>query len=182
MPTTQAQSSMKLERYQTMLLAQTLTPELFSIHDSRSIERGGYRFAAWIMQGVHALGFWTGSACAWEVVTDRPAEIPEAGLVDTFYCAGERDAEHQIPKSRITHMTAAQTEQLPEHLYQDTYAELDAMARDDDALVHLWRDEAGPCLSVIDIQDMAREIHAQAYHMIAAEGMVLRTQTIFEVA
>lgn len=35
-------------------------------------------------------------------------------------------------------------------------------------------------LSMLDIQRLGREIHVQAYHLIAQSGWVLRTQTIFE--
>ncbi|HPO92169.1 MAG TPA: hypothetical protein PL072_01745 [Phycisphaerales bacterium] len=35
-------------------------------------------------------------------------------------------------------------------------------------------------LSLLDIQRLSREIHVQSYHLIAAQGLVLRTQTIFE--
>jgi len=183
MPTTHPTTpASKLEVYKTLLLSQHPSPDLFTIHDSRSIDRGGYSFSAWVAQGIHVLGVWSGLGCACEVVTDKPHDIPEAGIIDAFFCAGERDAEHAIPHTRITHMTAAQTEQLPNHLYQDTYNELDEMARHDEALIHRWSDGSGPCLSVIDIQDLAREVHAQAYHMIAAEGTVVRTQTIFEIA
>jgi len=53
-------------------------------------------------------------------------------------------------------------------------------ARGTDALCHRWTDEAGECLSMIDTQRYNREIHAQAYHLIAQGGIVIRTQTIFE--
>lgn len=183
MPYTSTKSApeSKLQAYQTMLLSNTLRPELFLICDSRSYERGGYRMSAWVMPGAHVLNFTSGHGAACEVVTDTPSMIPQATMIDAFFCVGERDAEHKVPGTRITHMTAAQTETLPEHLYEDTYNELDEMARDEDSVVHRWRDPVGQCLSLIVAQDSAREIHAQGYHMIAAEGLVLRTQSIFEL-
>lgn len=42
---------------------------------------------------------------------------------------------------------------------------------------------AGPSrrnLSMLDIQRLSKEIHIQAYHMLGAQGLVLRTQSIFE--
>ncbi len=35
-------------------------------------------------------------------------------------------------------------------------------------------------LSMLDIQRLNKEVHIQAYHMLGAQGLVLRTQTIFE--
>jgi hypothetical protein len=77
-------------------------------------------------------------------------------------------------------MSTVQTETLSENLYIATLNELRAHARETEALVHQWRDDSGPCLSMLDIQRYAREVHAQSFHLIAHAGLVLRTQTIFE--
>jgi len=41
---------------------------------------------------------------------------------------------------------------------------------------------AGRNLSMLDVQRLTKEVHAQSYHLIAATGLVIRTQTIFEHA
>jgi hypothetical protein len=58
--------------------------------------------------------------------------------------------------------------------------ELDDFAREEQALVHRWDDEIGPCMSILAHQRLAKEVHVQAYHFIAREGLVLRTQSLFE--
>ena len=40
----------------------------------------------------------------------------------------------------------------------------------------------GRNLSMVDVQRLTKEVHAQSYHLIAATGLVIRTQTIFEHA
>jgi hypothetical protein len=40
----------------------------------------------------------------------------------------------------------------------------------------------GRNLSMLDVQRLTKEVHAQSYHLVAATGLVIRTQTIFEHA
>lgn len=40
----------------------------------------------------------------------------------------------------------------------------------------------GRNLSLLDVQRLTKEVHAQSYHLIARGGLVIRTQTIFEHA
>lgn len=171
----------KLQSYQTVLTGKSLHPELFRIEVSTRVERPWYIFSAWVLRGAHVCTFTTPSGVATELVSDSVAAVPSTSVIDSFLCAGERDAQHQVEGTNIVHMTAAQTEQLPEHLFADTYNELDDMARSTGALVHRFSDQGGACLSIVDIQEYAKEIHFQAYHMIAGEGLVLRTQSIFEI-
>ncbi len=42
--------------------------------------------------------------------------------------------------------------------------------------------QTGRNLSMLDVQRLTKEVHAQSYHLIAATGLVIRTQTIFEHA
>lgn len=86
------------------------------------------------------------------------------------------------PSAGVVYMTSVQTETLPESLYASTYRELIDFGRQNGALVHLWRDAKGPCLSMIDMQRYAGQAHAQTYHLTALGGVVLRTQSIFELA
>lgn len=169
-----------LQTYQTALYSRPLHPELFDIRDQRRISFGSYNFEAWLMPGAHACRFEISGACASEIVTDLPVGLPDTGIVERFLCAGEREYEHRFARSKLSYMTSVQTEQLSESLFRANYDELDEFAREEDALVHRWTDETGPCMSILDIQRMASEIHAQSYHLIAREGLILRTQSLFE--
>jgi hypothetical protein len=80
----------------------------------------------------------------------------------------------------MNYITTVQTETLAENLYLTTHEELLAFGRESDAMIQEWADEAGPCLSILDMQRHNREMHVQAYHLLANQGLVLRTQTIFE--
>ena len=177
--TTHTKSSC-LQSYQTVLYSRPLHPEHFTIHDHKEIRFGPYQFEAWIMEGKHLCRFEISGACACEIVSETDAGLPETGIVESILCAGEREFEHRFARSDLNYMTSVQTEQLSSSIYLSTFEELDEFAREEDALVYRWDDEMGPCMSILAIQRMAKEIHVQSFHLIAREGLVLRTQSLFE--
>jgi hypothetical protein len=171
-----------LQSYQTILYNRALHPEFFPLKGRRVIKRSRYELELWVMAGSHLLRFEHGTMVASELVTDQEGNLPDQGVVTAFLCAGERDVEHRFDKARVSYMTTVQTESLSENLYLATFKEMEVTARETGALVYRWQDEAGKCLSMLDMQQYNREVHVQAYHLMAQGGLVLRTQTLFEHA
>lgn len=171
-----------LQAYQVFLYDRALHPDVFPLKARRVIHHGEYELDIWVMPGSHALRFdHNKSFCATELLSDHERAIPQTGIVSHFLCAGERDYEYRFAKSGVSYITTVQTETLTDNLYSSTYAEMLDFARSSQALAHRWEDEAGKCLSMVDAQRYAREVHAQTFHLIASIGLVLRTQTIFEL-
>lgn len=169
--------------YHLVLYKRALHPELFPMRARRTVNHATYELEAWLMPGSHLLRFQHGELCCCELISDRDDNLPTTGAVATFPCAGERDFEHAFTAPRAAYLTTIQTETLNDSLYTSTYREMIDFAHETDALVHRWANSEGaPCLSLIDIQRYPREVHAQAYHLIAGGGLVLRTQSIFEHA
>jgi len=169
-----------LQTYQTVLYSRPLHPELFQIQDHRIVPFGPYLFEAWLIEGRHMCRFEISGACACEVLSETSKGLPETGIVESILCAGEREYEHRFARSELNYMTSVQTEQLSSNLYLSTFEELDEFAREEDTMVHRWDDEIGPCMSILSHQRFAKEVHVQSYHLIAREGLVLRTQSLFE--
>lgn len=169
-----------LQTYQVILYSKALHPEFFDLKARRVENHANFEFEAWLMGGAHVLRFEHGSLCASELVTDQDRGLPDTGVVTAFLCAGERDYDHSFGRPCVNYITTVQTETLAENLFMSTHEELLAFGRENDALIHAWEDEVGPCLSMLDTQRHSREMHVQAYHLLANQGIVLRTQTIFE--
>jgi hypothetical protein len=169
-----------LQAYQVVLYQRALHPEIFPLKARKVVKHGAYELEAWVMPGQHLLRFEHRGLCLCELVTDQEKSVPAQGIVSAFLCAAEKDFEHAFPKDSVNYMTTVQTETLSENLYHSTYEEMLDHARQTQAVAHRWTDDAGKCLSVIDIQRMQREVHVQSYHLIANAAFVLRTQTIFE--
>lgn len=171
--------SANLQAYRLVLYRRALHPDLFKVKGRRTIRHGEYEFEVWLMPASHMLRFQHESVCGTELIIDGETGLPERGLVTALPCAGEKDHDHAFSE-RVNYMTTIQTEQLPENLYISTFRELTDFGREREALMHEWEDETGRCASILDLQRYRCEIHAQAYHMLAHGGIVLRSQTIFE--
>jgi hypothetical protein len=169
-----------LQSYQVVLYNKALHPELFPLKGRQVVRHGEYELEAWIMPGAHILRFEYKTLCVSELVTDQDKKVPAAGVVTAFLCAGERDFEHKFVKDKVNYVTMVTTETLSDSLYQSSYQEMVQHARVNRSLAHLWNDEGGKCLSLIDIQHSLGYVHADSYHFVASAGLVLRTQTIFE--
>jgi hypothetical protein len=170
-----------LQAHQVLLYDRALHPELFPPRKRRVVRHGGYEFEAWLMPGAHSLRFEHGPLCATELLAEDESRFPSNGILNAFPCLAERDFEHRFRRERVTYMNTVQIENLTDALYLATYDELLEQARRGEALHHQWQDEAGRCLSIIEIERYHREIHAHCYHMIASGGLVLRTSSLFEL-
>jgi hypothetical protein len=95
-------------------------------------------------------------------------------------CAGERDHEQEFG-DRVTLITSMQMELLPDHLFGDSYTELIDFAKETQAKVICYTNETGHGASIIDVQRYNDQLHAQSYHLHSKFGLVLRTQSIFEL-
>jgi hypothetical protein len=192
-----------LHAFQMAIYDQEMPNDFVFSRGRRAISDKDYLLDASVMSGGHVLRFEVRDATVVEYVTEFDKIIPSAGLITSFSCPQERDYEHRFPVHAVipphaetqaarrvrasaspvtvVYMTSVQTETLPESLYSSTFRELVDFGRQGGALAHLWRDGTGDCLSMVDIQRCSGQAHAQTYHMMAQGGVVLRTQTIFEI-
>lgn len=169
-----------LQTYQVVLYSRALHPEGVPIKGRQVVKHGQYELEAWVLNGTHMLRFDHRSLCATEWLTDQERPPSGQGVVSSFLCAGERDYEHKFIKDKVNYIATVQTETLTDSLFASEMNEISELGRANRALMHAWDDEAGECLSVIDIQPLAKQIHVQTYHLIASASLVLRTQSIFE--
>jgi len=174
--------SSSLQAYNMLVFKNALHPEFFGIEGRHRIEYGEYEFEAWIFRGGHALRFQHDDICIVEVVCDDTDNLPDRGLVTTLPCAGERDHDAKFG-DHVVYMTSIQTEILTDHLYLGTYREMLEHGREAQALMSVWDDHTGkPNMSLVDMQRFNDEMHIQSYHLRSDCGLVLRTQTIFQIS
>ncbi len=170
-----------LQAYNMLLYRSVLHPEFFGIEGRCRIEYGEYDFEAWIFRGGHALRFQHDDICLSEIIYDDIQSLPERGLVTSLQCAGEKDHDARFG-DRMAYMTSMQTEVLSDHLYLGTYKEMIEHGRDSQTLLSVWNDQRDkPNMSLLDMQRYADELHVQSYHLRSDVGLVLRTQTIFQL-
>ena len=167
--------------YSMALFRAAIHPEFFDIEDRVDVQHNGYDFEAWLLKGSHVLRFEYEGTCVTEVIAPNTDDLPERGHVTSLVCAGERDHEQEFG-DRITLINSMQIELLPEHLFGDSYAELIDFAAESNAKIIEYTTEDGiQGVSILDVQRFREELHVQSYHLNAKHGVVLRTQSIFEI-
>jgi hypothetical protein len=170
-----------LQAYAMLVYRKAVHPEFFQIEGRRRLEHPQYEFEGWVFKGGHAGRFQFGELCVCEVVVEGGQNLPEKGLVATMPCAGEREFEEKFGDG-LKYLTTLQTETLSEHLYTGTYREMLSHARDRNCISTQWTDAQGrPNLSLLDVQRYLNAVHIQGYHLRSDCGMVLRTQSMFEM-
>ncbi len=170
-----------VQTHQIVLYDRALHPELFPLKVRRVMNGGPYELEVWLMKGAHLLRFEHAGHCACELVTEHERDVPSTGVVTAFLCAGEHEYEHRFSHEGVNYITSVQTETLSENQYHSTLEEFRGFQADGHKIDHTWRDDGGPCLSIVDVQQHNREAHIQAFHLVAAARLVLRSQTIFEL-
>ncbi len=173
-----------LQSYQLILYARALhtAPFLEKLKGRQFISHEDrYSVESWIMPGMHAVRFEHNRVCCTEHVTDQDRAIPTGDIITQHLCATEKEYEYVFPRDSVQYLSACQTETLTESLYAEDYEEMLAEGRTLDALIHMYDDDAGRCLSMVAMQRFQHEVHVQSCHMIANAGLVLKTQSIFEI-
>jgi hypothetical protein len=165
-----------------MLYRRPLHPELFSLERRRVDRHGEYEAENWITTNGHVVRFQLGEQVLTEAVIDAGDHLPETGLVHALPCIGEKEYEME-QEGRLKYVSTIQTEALTDNLFMATLREMQEFARETGALAHETEGENGALyLSLLDTQKYKREFHVQSYHLMGNTGLVLRTQSIFEVA
>ncbi len=178
--------SSNTQLFRMMLYRRALHPELFELKTRRTFAHGDYEADVWVVPTGHLIRFQVDQRSLTEVVMDRCDHLPELGLVHAIPCLGEKD--YEMPRDagdkNIGFVTTIQTESLSDNLYMTTLRELASYADESSSksICYQWGDPDGvPCLSLLDVQKYRNEMHIQSYHLTGSNGLVLRTQSIFEV-
>ena len=174
--------SQSTQFFRLMVYGRALHPELFELEARRIDRHGEYEIETWLVPGGHAVRFQVGEQVLTETVVDRGDHLPEHGLIHALPCMGEKDYEMESPHGRLGYVTTVQSETLTDNLYNATLKEMSDFAVETGAIDHRWQDSNGvACLSVLDSQKYRSEYHIQSYHLLGSTGVVIRTQSIFEI-
>jgi len=171
------------QMFRLMVFGRVLHPELFELRDRRLDRHGDYEIESWVTAQGHVVRFNYKGLGVTEVCAADCDHLPEAGLLHALPCLGEKDFELDPPhEDKVRYVTSLQTENLSDNLYHATYREMKQFAQESNSLIAEGEPVDGlPTLSVVDTQKYRREFHVQAYHLQGAGGLVLRTQTMFEI-
>lgn len=187
-PTIKDQSDMSISHksahtqiFRLMLYRRALHPELFNLQDRRCYKHGDYEVELWIAPAGHVARFTAMRHCLTEAVIENGDHLPETGLIHALPCLGEKDYQLNA-EGPLGYVTTVQTESLTDNLYMATFREMQDFAAESRAVFHSWKEQDGSSsLSLVDVQKYRKQFHLQSYHLIGSTGLVLRTQSIFEI-
>ncbi|MBS0191367.1 MAG: DUF2617 family protein [Phycisphaerales bacterium] len=169
-----------LQAFSLTVYNRALHPELFPLKNRRVLKHVGLDLEAWLLPGGHVLRLQSGTSVVCELVRDQEHSVPEGGI-HAFQCASEHDYERSFEAAGVNYIHSIQTETLSETLYDATLEEMREHIKLEGSLTYEWTDATGRCLSAVDMQRHGKQIHAQSFHLVATGGMVVRTQSIFEL-
>jgi len=174
--------SSNAQLFRLMVYRRALHPELFNLQGRRTHRHGEYEVETWVAPAGHVARFQVDGGCITEAVLEDADHLPETGLIHALPCLGEKDYELGEPEGKLNYVTTIQTESLTDNLFMATFREMRDFATESQALMHEWKDADGSLnMALLDAQKYKREFHLQSYHLIGATGLVLRTQSIFEI-
>jgi hypothetical protein len=165
------------------LYRRPLHPELFSIRQSRHLERAAYQADVWVIGLAHVLTVQSAGRSVTEVVTDDVEMLPHNGLVTSFQFRGERDHMEEFDDG-MKYILSTQVERMTQNLFHASHRDLLNYGRSRGLLVQFreWTDtdDLAP-FTFIDFELRDRELHLQAFHAFPADYSIVKTQSIVEV-
>ena len=166
------------------LYSRPLHPELFKIHGTEQVIRRAYEADIWLVEGGHVVSFTAGKNTLTEVVVfNNEMALNDRNLIQSIPCRGEKYHEMTHGGS-VRYMISTQEEQLTQTLYDATRHEITTYAAKRELMTvdQPGNGETGGFLGVLDIERRSHELLVQSFHLFDDNLMVIKTQSIIEVA
>jgi len=167
---------------QFFLYRRPLHPELFHIHQERTVSSRRYHANFWIMGLTHAITVQAGERIITELTADDQELLPHAGRVTTFRFRGERDHIERFDDG-LRYILSTQVERLSPNLFNATHRDLVRYGANRGMFVAFdeWADDGPAPFTFLDYELRDRELHVQSFHAFPADYTILKTQSIFEI-
>lgn len=162
------------------LYGRSLHPELFEIHRSRRIERGGYVATVQITSAGHVVCWHYGGLLLTEVATSAHHPLPQRRRLMSHRLKGCCSDGFECPGG-ITYQTKFSLEPVEREAFWTYQREL-TQAATDDGLFHSF-DASGRfglgAMSYINLQSRDRTFKVQAFHTFPDDYAIVKSQTLF---
>lgn len=165
------------------LYGRTLHPELFQIHSSRTIDRGGFMATVAITNAGHLVTWRTGGLTLTEVATDTGQPLPQKRRLLSHRLSGERSDRMEC-RGGGSYQMCFQVERVAPEVFWSFQEELAAEGRKHGLLHHFSASGrlATGALSWIAIETRATGLSVQAFHTFPDDHAIVKSQSLFEVS
>jgi hypothetical protein len=159
-----------------------LHPELFEIHKSRQIERGGYVARIDITSAGHVVTWRYEGLTLTEVAASAHNPLPTRRRLLFHRLKGER-AERVVCRGGIVYQTSFQLEPVDPEIFWTFHQEL---THDGDCrgLLHTFGGNGRVALgamSYVNVETRSRSMLIQAFHTFPEDAAIVKSQSLFQI-
>ncbi len=164
------------------LYGRSLHPELFHVHKTRTVERGGYLAKIDITSAGHVVTWRFGGLTLTEVAASAQHPLPQRRRLLSYKLRGERSDRVEC-RGGITYQTSFQLEPVAPEVFWTFQQELalDGLRR---GLLHRF-DASGRmgtgALSYINVETRNRSMLVQTFHTFPDDYAIVKSQSLFEL-
>lgn len=172
----------KIAELTFQLYGRSLHPELFQIHQSRLVERGGYQAKVEITSAGHLVTWRYEGLTLTEVATSAQHPLPQKRRLLSYKLRGERNDRVEC-RGGVTYGMNFQLEQVPPEVFWSFHEEL-LLDGETNGLLHRFDSNgriALGALSYIHVETRARSLLVQAFHTFPDDYALVKTQSVFEL-
>jgi len=164
------------------LYGRTLHPELFEIHCSRTIDRGGYAAVVAITNAGHLVTWRKDGLTLTEVAADSGQPLPQKRRLLSHRLCGERSDRMEC-RGGASYQMSFQLERVAPEVFWAFQEELAAEGRKHGLLHHFSSSGrlATGALSWINIETRAKGLSVQAFHTFPDDHAIVKSQSLFEL-
>ena len=164
------------------LYGRSLHPELFQVHKTRRIQRGGYEARIDITNAGHVVTWRYEGITLTEVAASAQHPLPEKRRLLSYKLGSERNDRVEC-RGGVTYHVGFQLEPVAPEVFWTFQQEL-ANDADREGMLHMF-DASGRmnlgALSYINVETRNRSMLVQAFHTFPDDYAIVKTQSLFQV-
>lgn len=164
------------------LYGRSLHPELFEIHETRTLKRGDYEATVSITSAGHVVAWRYKGLTLTEVAAGSHQPLPQKRRLLSYRLKGER-SDRVDCRGGVSYQTSFQLEQVDPEVFWLLQQEL-SLDGNRRGLLHCFSASgrvAVGALSYINLETRNRSLLVQAFHTFPDDYAVVKSQSIFEI-
>lgn len=164
------------------LYGRSLHPELFQIHKTRMIERGGYTMKVEITSAGHVITWRYAGLTLTEVATAANQPLPQKRRLLAYKLKGSRQDRMEC-RGGVIYQMNFQLEPVPAEVFW-TYQQELAHQGEQEGLLHVFHASgrmALGALSYIHVETRNRTALVQAFHTFPDDHAIVKSQSLFQL-
>jgi len=164
------------------LYGRALHPELFDVHKTRVVERGGYQARVDITNAGHIVTWRYEGMTLTEVASSAQHPLPQKRRLMSHRLRGERDDRVEC-RGGVVYQVSFQLEPVAPEIFWTFQQEL-ANDSEREGMLHTF-DSSGRmalgALSYINIESRDRNLLIQAFHTFPDDYAIVKSQSLFQL-